>query len=63
MKKVFRKSKGTLMEMAEEMLNSMSAEELLFELMEAMSGDELAENLEFIDRMNDLGVFDEDEDE
>ena len=44
------------------MVELMGAEEVLKELSMALSTDELEDNLEFIDRMNDLNLF-EDEDE
>ena len=43
------------------MVDLMGAEEVLMELTRAMSTDELEENLEFISRMNDLGVMGDDE--
>ena len=43
------------------MADLMGAEEVLMELTRAMSTDELEDNLEFISRMNDLGVMGDDE--
>ena len=43
------------------MVDLMGAEEVLMELTRAMSTDELEDNLEFISRMNDLGVMGDDE--
>lgn len=47
----------------DKMVNSLGAEALLNELISAMSTDELEENLEFVDRMNDLGLFVDDDEE
>ena len=45
------------------MVKIAGADEVLLELARAMSIDELEDNLEFIDRMNDWNLFDnEDED-
>ena len=41
----------------EEMKEMMGAESLLDELMQALSADEIEENLEWISDQNDLGVF------
>lgn len=47
----------------EEMVEIVGAEYLLSELFEALSNDEIQENLEYIDRNNDLGVFEDVEDD
>lgn len=41
----------------EQMVELLSAEEVLNDLTKAMSTDELQENLEYIDRMQDLNLF------
>lgn len=41
----------------EEMKEMLGAEELVNELAQALSTDELEENLRFIDKNNDLGLF------
>ncbi len=47
----------------ESMREIMGDKALLDELCQAMSKDELEENLEYIDRMNDLNIFDKNDDE
>lgn len=42
---------------AEELKELLGTELLLNELIQAMSTDELRENLEFIDRMHDTNIF------
>lgn len=51
--------KNKLMEIMDEMKEIMGADELLESLALALSSDELQDNLEYIDRMHDLNVFDE----
>ena len=46
-----------------EMLEYMSGEELAYHLVAAMSTNEAMENFEYIDCCHDLGIFNEDEDE
>lgn len=46
-----------------EMLEYMSGEELAYRLVAAMSTNEAMENFEYIDSCHDLGIFNEDEDE
>lgn len=48
-----------LLEKLDELKEIMGAEELLEELGKAMSDKELQENLEFIDRMHDTNLFNE----
>lgn len=43
----------------EYLLERMGAENLLRELVDAMSEDEAKENFEFIDRMHDLGLYED----
>lgn len=53
-----RLDKNELMVKMDEMVELMGAEAVLEELARAMSGDELQENLEYIDRMNETNLFD-----
>lgn len=50
-------TKEELMEKADEMRELMGDGMLLDELFRALSADELRDNLEYIDSMNDLDVF------
>ena len=49
--------KDKLYEIVEKMTEQLGTQELLDSLVMAMSSKELQENLEYIDRMNDLGNF------
>ena len=49
--------KDKLYEIVEKMTEQLGAQELLDSLVMSMSSKELQENLEYIDRMNDLGNF------
>ena len=49
--------KNKLYEILENMETQLGAQELLDSLVMSMSSKELQENLEYIDRMNDLGNF------
>ena len=49
--------KDKLYEIVEKMTEQLGAQELLDSLVMAMSSKELQENLEYIDRMNDLENF------
>lgn len=49
--------KNELIEKMDEMVAIMGAEAVLDNLARAMSSNELQENLEFIDRMQDLDLF------
>ena len=53
--------KNKLMDIAENMIEQMGAENLLDELLLAMDVDELRANLEYIDSVNDLYNFEEEE--
>lgn len=50
-------SKDELMDKMDELKEMLGADELLLNLALAMSSDELFENLGYIDRMNDTGLF------
>ena len=50
-------TKDKLYEIVEKMTEQLGTQELLDSLVMAMSSKELQENLEYIDRMNDLGNF------
>lgn len=49
--------KEVLWDKYEQMKELMGAEHLMDELMRALSADEMKENLEYIDRHHELGVF------
>lgn len=49
--------KNELMGKMNKLKKLLGADELLLNLALAMSSDELFENLEYIDRMNDTGLF------
>lgn len=53
--------KAKLYELMEQMENCLGTKQLLDELFNALSSQELEENLEYIDRMNDLGIFNNEE--
>ena len=50
-------SKYELIEKMEEMKDAIGSDELLLNLALALSSDELQENLEYIDRMFDINIF------
>lgn len=50
-------SKDELMDKMDELKEMLGADELLLNLAKAMSSDELFDNLGYIDRMNDTGLF------
>ena len=52
-----------LVSIIDRMVELMGTDEVLIELASAMSVYELEANLEFIDRMNDLGLMSDEEDE
>lgn len=54
-------SRYELESVIDRMVGLMGAEEVLMEFARAMSTTELEDNLEFISRMNDLGVMGDDE--
>ena len=55
-------AKDDLMNKLDEMVEMLGFNETINELARAMSSNELEDNLKYIDRMNDLNLFDEDED-
>jgi len=50
-------TKNDLMEKADEIKDLLGADGLLEALLKAMDSDDLRENLGYIDRMNDTGLF------
>lgn len=50
-------TRNELMEKADEIKDLLGADGLLEALLKAMDSDDLRENLEYIDRMNDTGLF------
>lgn len=52
-----------LVSIIDRMVELMGTDEVLIELVSAMSVYELESNLEFIDRMNDLGLMSDEEEE
>ena len=52
--------KNELMNKLDELVEMLGAENAINELAKAMDSNELESNLKFIDRMNDLNLFDED---
>ena len=53
-------NKNELMNKLEELVEMLGADVALRELARAMTSKELEEDLKFIDRMDDLNLFDED---
>ena len=53
-------NKNELMNKLDELVEMVGAETAINELAKAMDSNELEENLKFIDRMDDLNLFDED---
>ena len=56
-------SKNELYEVAENMENQLSAKVLLDALLQAMDSNDLQENLEYIDRMHNTCLFNNEENE
>ena len=53
-------NKNELMNKLDELVDLLGADATINELAKAMDSKELEENLKYIDRMNDLNLFDED---
>lgn len=53
-------NKNELMNKLNELVDLLGADATINELAKAMDSKELEENLKYIDRMNDLNLFDED---
>ena len=53
-------NKDELMDKLDEMVEMLGADVAINELAKAMNSKELGEDLKYIDRMNDLNLFDED---
>jgi hypothetical protein len=53
-------NKNELMNKLDELVEMFGADAAINELARAMSSNELEDNLKYIDRMNDLNLFDED---
>lgn len=51
------KSREELNNLVDQMVEILGAEEMLNDFTKALSSDELQENLEYIDRMQDLNLF------
>ena len=53
--------KDELMDKIDEMVKILGADETILSLAKAMTSKELEDDLKYIDRMNDLNLFNEDE--
>ena len=53
-------SKDQLFDKLDKMVEMLGADETILSLAKAMDSRELEDNLKYIDRMNDLNLFDED---
>lgn len=58
-RELFKMNKNELMNKLDELVEMLGADTAIDELAKAMNSNELESDLKFIDRMNDLNLFDE----